>query len=121
MSKLLSDEELLWHIRKTENPHYACEFKQDNTERKTVKCGGCLHSSESVRNAENALLDLINTQKRLYAESVEVDVRLDEINKVVSHKYEYPSGRFIGRGKYYGRRTDELDAELRAEQRRRIK
>jgi len=68
--RLLSDEELLWHIRKTKEPHYACEFKQDNTYRKTVKCGGCLHSSESARNAENALLDLINTQKRLYAESV---------------------------------------------------
>ena len=81
MSKLLSDEELLWHIRRTENPHYACEFKQDNTERKTVKCGGCLHSSESVRNAENALLDLINTQKRLYAESV---IGEDEPERVVS-------------------------------------
>ncbi len=78
MSKLLSDEELLWHIRKTENPHYACEFKQDNTERKTVKCGGCLHSSESVRNAENALLDLINTQKRLYAESV-IDNAIEDV------------------------------------------
>lgn len=84
MSKLLSDEELLWHIRKTENPHYACEFKQDNTERKTVKCGGCLHSSESVRNAENALLDLINTQKRLYAESV---IGEDEPERVVVASY----------------------------------
>ena len=121
MSKLLSDEELLWHIRKTKEPHYACEFKQDNTYRKTVKCSGCLHSLESARNAENALLDLINTQKRLYAESVEVDVRLDEINRAVSHKYEHPSGRFIGRGKYYGMRTDELDAELRAEQRARVR
>lgn len=81
--RLLSDEELLWHIRKTENPHYACEFKQDNTERKTVKCGGCLRSSESARNAENALIKLINTQKRLYAESVDREARIDELRNTV--------------------------------------
>ena len=100
MSKLLSDEELLWHIRKTENPHYACEFKQDNTERKTVKCGGCLHSSESVRNAENALLDLINAQKRLYAEMV------------VGEYFESPDG--------YPTESNFIRDELIQEQRARI-
>ena len=102
MSKLLSDEELLWHIRKTENPHYACEFKQDNTKRKTVKCGGCLHSSESVRNAENALLDLINTQKRLYAESV-----IGELENGADNPMDMP--------------RELIRNELRAEQRTRIR
>ena len=96
--KLLSDEELIDEISKIQ-----------------------LDTQIAIIDEYKPLLDLINTQKRLYAESVEVDVRLDEINRAVSHKYEHPSGRFIGRGKYYGRRTDELDAELRAEQRRRIK
>lgn len=77
MTKPITDVELLWHIRKTIEPHYACEHKQDNTERKTVKCHGCLHSSESARNAESALLDFIKSYAKDYAEQREANVRHD--------------------------------------------
>ena len=112
MSKLLSDEEMLWHIRKTENPNYACEFKQDNTEQKTVKCGGCLHSSESARNAENALLDLINAQKRLAVESV-----IGEDEATTEYSYLPPTLDEMTKSAH----EKAVRNQLRAEQRRRIK
>ena len=116
MSKLLSDEELRQKMQ---------DIFNDCTSGWLITIKDFNGSERGLGDIESEIvgdiLDLINTQKRLYAESVEVDVRLDEINRVVSRKYEYPSGRFIGMGKYYGRRTDELDAELRAEQRARIK
>lgn len=106
MSKLLSDEELGELV---------------DLARKSLVDGDTNRQKLTNDEFKFYVLDLIDTQKRLYAESVEVEVRLDEINRVVSRKYEHPSGRFIGRGKYYGRRIDELDAELRAKQKARIK
>lgn len=106
MSKLLSDEELTASIEQLYNKSREL---------------GMIRTGDPMAFMVLHTLALIDTQKRLYAESVEVEVRLDEINRVVSRKYEHPSGRFIGRGKYYGRRIDELDAELRAEQKARIK
>ena len=59
-NKVLEQEQKLrWLIRNVQNSHYGCEYRQDGTERVSVRCGGCGHSRESLKRAEQAVVDFV--------------------------------------------------------------
>lgn len=50
---------LEWLVRVVDRSHYACEYRQDNTPRTTVKCAGCCHSSEGLERAIQNVIDFV--------------------------------------------------------------
>ena len=86
-------------------------------------------AGEDIQNTSKKLLDLINTQKRIYAESVRQEAEVSGQLAAVNHlddKIFYlevsPRGEFVKRviNKYRDELSKEY-AELRAEQRARLR
>ena len=73
----LREQKLIWLVNQVANPHYGCEYKQDNTPRASVRCGGCLHSSESKKRAVQDVVDYVRTLTARDAER-EAAIRIDE-------------------------------------------
>ena len=78
---------LVWLVRVHKNSHYGCEYRQDGLERESVKCGGCCHSSESIKRAEQNIIDFVSSitadRKRVALEArlQEVEVSIIELER----------------------------------------
>lgn len=75
---------LVWLVRVHKNSHYGCEYRQDGMERASVKCGGCHHSSQNIKRAEQNIIDFVSniTADR---ERVELEARIDELERTMPH------------------------------------
>lgn len=51
---------LRWLVLAVDDSHHKCEYRQDGTERSSVRCGGCSHSSHSFKKAVDRVIDYVS-------------------------------------------------------------